>query len=290
MCYSIKRIYPTDLKEVANFIAQLNIEEQHNIGYCGQNEQELLRTLQEDFIDGEFTSIVAAFDNENIQALIGLDIDEDSCEVWGPFSINENVTIQEKLLCKLQQTYPLISTYLFFINELNTRQLAFMEEIKANKTGEHLLLEVSKDSFETVVAMTSRYYKESDYEQFKKIHSNAFSKTHYDADTILNRVQLDKENVLRIIEMDGTVQGYAYFEMDLTAKEAHLEYIAINPEYRGKGIGTLLLKEVLTEMFRFDEIAQITLNVNNQNDQANHVYFKAGFKKKATLWSFCLNK
>jgi len=239
---------------------------------------------------GVVRSIVAAFDNENIQALIGLDIDDDSSEVWGPFSINDNVTMQEKLLCTLQQTYPHISTYYFFINELNTRQLAFMERINANKTGEHLLLEVSKESFETVVAITSRYYKESDYEQFKRIHSNAFSKTYYDADTILNRAQLVEENVLRIIEKDGIVQGYAYFEMDLTAKEAHLEYIAINPEYRGKGIGTQLLKEVLTEMFRFEEITQITLNVNNQNDQANHVYFKAGFKKKATLWSFCFIK
>ncbi|MGZ9583056.1 hypothetical protein [Paenibacillus marinisediminis] len=44
-------------------------------------------------------------------------------------------------------------------------------------------------------------------------------------------------------------------------------------------------KEVLTEMFRFDEITQITLNVNNQNNQENHVYFNAGFKKKETLWS-----
>ncbi|MEQ6356043.1 GNAT family N-acetyltransferase [Lysinibacillus sp. M3] len=290
MRYIIKRIYPTELKEVAHFIAQLNIEEQHNIGYCGQNEQELLSTLQEDFIDGEFTSIVAAYDNEHIQALIGLDIDGDSTEVWGPFSINEDVTIQEKLLCTLQQIYPQISNFYFFINELNTRQLAFLEQINANKTGEHLLLGVSKDSFENVVAITSRYYKTSDYEQFKKIHSNAFSKTYYDADTILNRVQLNKENVLRIMEMDGVVQGYAYFEMDLTAKEAHLEYIAINPKYRGNGIGTKLLKEVLTEMFRFDEISHITLNVNNQNDQANHVYFKAGFKKKATLWSYCLKK
>lgn len=290
MCYTIKRIYPTELKEVAHFIAQLNIEEQHNIGYCGQNEQELLSTLQEDFIDGEFTSIVATFDNEHIQALIGLDIDGDSTEVWGPFSINEDVTIQEKLLCTLQQTYPQISNFYFFINELNTRQLAFLEQINANKTGEHLLLGVSKDSFENVVTITSRYYKISDYEQFKKIHSNAFSKTYYDADTILKRVQLNKENVLRIMEMDGVVQGYAYFEMDLTAKEAHLEYIAINPEYRGKGIGTKLLKEVLTEMFRFNEITQITLNVDNQNDQANHVYINAGFKKKATLWSYCLKK
>lgn len=111
MCYTIKRIYPGELKEVAHFIAQLNIEEQHNIGYCGQHEQELLRTLQEDFIDGEFTSIVAAYDNEHIQALIGLDIDGDSTEVWGPFSINEDVTIQEKLLCTLQQTYPQISNF-----------------------------------------------------------------------------------------------------------------------------------------------------------------------------------
>lgn len=45
MCYTIKRISQTELMEVAHFIAQLNTEEQHNIGYCGQNEQEHYRKI-----------------------------------------------------------------------------------------------------------------------------------------------------------------------------------------------------------------------------------------------------
>lgn len=113
MCYTIKRISPSDLKEVAHFIAQLNSEEQHNIGYCGQNEQELLNTLHEDFVDGDHTSILAAFNNGTIQALIGLDLDDDSSEVWGPFSIVENVTILKKLLHTIQFTIKAIAALAF---------------------------------------------------------------------------------------------------------------------------------------------------------------------------------
>jgi ribosomal protein S18 acetylase RimI-like enzyme len=74
----------------------------------------------------------------------------------------------------------------------------------------------------------------------------------------------------------------------LDENTAHLEYIAIAPEFRGLGLGTALLKEVLTDIFSYDEVQQITLTVNNTNDQANYVYFKAGFQKKDLLWSFIL--
>ena len=249
-----------------------------------------MATLKEDFVeDDDSTTIVAAFANGQIQALIGLDIDEDSAEVWGPFSLNENTVLQKEMLLTLQQHYPGITTYYFFINEMNTRQLAFMQKMNITKSGEHLLLKVSKDEFEPVQTRLSRSYEITDYQQFKQLHSTAFPKTYYDADTILKRVQHSTENRLIILEQMDTVQGYAYFEVDLIAAEAHLEYIAIHPDFRGKGIGTLLLKEVLTEMFSFDRISEITLTVNNKNDRANYVYFKAGFVKKACLWSFNLN-
>lgn len=280
----LKWIKPSQLTDVAAFIASMNREAVHNIGFCGENEAGLLKALNEDFIDGEQTSIVAVFEDGEIQSLIGLDLDETTAEVWGPFTKTEDTQVQVTLLQMLQQRYPSINSFYFFINEQNKQQLHFLEQVNAKKDGEHLLLEVERATFEAVDDYKSSVAEPADFDQFMALHNEAFPNAYYDAETIYTR--LSDEHILRVLKIDEIVVGYAYFEMDLATNHAHLEFIAIAPNSQGKGFGTLLLREVLTEMFRFDGINGITLAVNNKKEAANHVYYKAGFKKKATLWSF----
>ena len=82
--------------------------------------------------------------------------------------------------------------------------------------------------------------------------------------------------------------GYAYYEINVEMGEASLEYIAISSQAQNQGLGTMLLKEALTEMFSFPQITEIQLCVDNTNSQANHVYLKAGFEPKDILFSFKL--
>jgi ribosomal protein S18 acetylase RimI-like enzyme len=70
-------------------------------------------------------------------------------------------------------------------------------------------------------------------------------------------------------------------------EEPSLEYITISPKAQNQGLGTMLLKEILTEMFSY---SQIKLCVDNTNSQANHVYMKAGFEQKDILISYLLNQ
>jgi ribosomal protein S18 acetylase RimI-like enzyme len=290
MNYTIERMQPAQLKEVAKFIAEHNNDKEHHIGYCGQQEQEILSTLKEDFVDGESTSLLAAYEQGEIVALMGLDIDDNCAEVWGPFSIPFNPVLQEELFFELQQLYKEIRTFYFFINKLNSQQLSFMDRIHAQHTGEHFILEATRETFIPVKKTITSPYLSLDFEQFEKIHSAAFPNTYYNAQTIVRRLQHTNANFLKILKQGEIVQGYAYFELDLEVNEAHIEYIAIAPAYQGKGFGSTLLKEVLMEIFRFEKIPKITLCVDNENEVANALYFKAGFVKKDILGSFKFEK
>ncbi|MEK4629120.1 MAG: GNAT family N-acetyltransferase [Solibacillus sp.] len=290
MNYTIERMMPTQLREAAKFIAAHNNIKEHHIGYCGQQEQEIFNTLNEDFIDGEMTSLFVAYQDGKIVALIGLDIDEDCAEVWGPFSIPFNVLLQEELFFELLQSYEEIRTFYFFINELNSEQSSFMNHVQAQQTGRHLILEATRETLIPSKKMSCSPYLPIDFEQFEKIHLAAFPNTYYDAQTIVRRLQQSNEHFLKILKQGEIVQGYAYFELDLQENEAHIEYIAIDPAYQGTGLGKRLLIEVLTEIFSFENIPKIVLCVENENDVANALYFKVGFIKKDTLVSFKLEK
>ena len=276
------------LEDAAQFIATFNCNKQHHIGYCGTQKNDILKALHEDFVVESGTTLCASYLNQSIQALFGLDIDGEAAEVWGPFSTTDNLNVQHELWQFVKEQFPTISEFKFFINEQNEKQLHFMTELQAKKTGEHLDLQIHRRTFVPVPTILSQSYVEQDYTEFSLFHNQAFPQTYYDANQIVENVASSNKNKLKILKSNGNLQGYAYYELDLDENTAHLEYIAIAPEFRGLGLGTALLKEVLTDIFSYDEVQQITLTVNNTNDQANYVYFKAGFQKKDLLWSFIL--
>ncbi|MFJ8262584.1 GNAT family N-acetyltransferase [Rummeliibacillus sp. NPDC094406] len=92
---------------------------------------------------------------------------------------------------------------------------------------------------------------------------------------------------MRILKDDiGNIQGYVYFEVAPEHGEASIEFIAVSPHFQNQGLGTILLKEVLTRIFIYESIDKIQLSVSNTNDSANHVYHKAGFYTKNQLLSY----
>lgn len=65
--------YSKDLKAVSTFIANMNKHDQHHVGYCGINEEEILHTLLNDFSDIPLEeSFVVAFENDKIIGVLGL--------------------------------------------------------------------------------------------------------------------------------------------------------------------------------------------------------------------------
>ncbi|SOC39874.1 GNAT family N-acetyltransferase [Ureibacillus acetophenoni] len=281
----------TDFEELAQFLSTENKEITSHIGYCGEKVEEIYQTLKEDFIDenGEPDFLIARNDSGEIVAAIGIDADETSGEVWGPFNQTTSYELQHELFEKLLTSHPHIQTFQFFNNKENTMQCTYMDKISASKTGEHLILIVQSENFEGVQKFKSTSFQQSDFLAFQQLHKELFPNTYYDAAIIVGRIS--EHHVLKILKNEfDEVLGYAYYEVDPAMGEASLEYIGISSNAQNKGLGTLLLREVLTEMFSYSQISEIQLCVDNTNSQANHVYFKVGFETKYVLVSYEMNR
>lgn len=62
-----------------------------------------------------------------------------------------------------------------------------MKELKAIKTGEHLILEIKEKNFSGVSELRSTTFLQSDFQAFEKLHNETFPSTYYDAKTIIER-------------------------------------------------------------------------------------------------------
>lgn len=281
---------PSQLDKAAILIEELNNIKANHIGYCGTSLNDLLNTLQEDFVEDTNTSIYVQMNEDEIISLIAYDIDDDAAEVWGPFTKHQNE--QELLaLWEFAKSHHVnISQYEFFINELNTQQIKFMDVLGAEKFGEHCYLKVTKETFEPVSIQLSTSDTSSYVQQFNKLHKEAFPKAYYNAETILRKAEEDDANYLKLIISNGEVLGYAYYQLDLEEQTAHIDFIAIKPSEKGKGLGTTLLKEICTHIFSHQEIEDVSLTVDNTNKAAIHIYLKAGFTQINVLWAYNLSK
>lgn len=80
-----------------------------------------------------------------------------------------------------------------------------------------------------------------------------------------------------IAERNGQIIGYA--GMWIIVDEAHVTNVAITPEFRGQGVGILLMK-ALVEKAKEKGACRMTLEVRPTNAVAQQLYGKLGFVKK----------
>lgn len=73
---------------------------------------------------------------------------------------------------------------------------------------------------------------------------------------------------------EGIVIGYA--GVWLILDEGHITNIAVHPEYRGIGVGDMLV-DALTELCILEGIGSMTLEVRKSNMAAQNLYIKHGF-------------
>lgn len=275
----------TTNKQLAQFLALLNNEPAHHIGYCGENVEEIEQALREDFTEDAF---VIAYANEHITAAIGLDIDGTSAEVWGPFMQQaEQAPLLITMWQQLLEKQPSITKFQFFINEQNKLAIEFAEAIDAKQTGQHavLLWQQQEQQAET----SFNFYEPQFYEAFAAIHNAAFPNTYYNAETIIKRLSNENE-LLLLVNEEGQLQGYAYIEVDALYKNAAIEYIAIAPAFWRQGLGTKLLMMVLAHIGRVHQISEVRLTVDRENEAALRLYKAAGFTVKHELISYYLIK
>ncbi|MEO3944814.1 GNAT family N-acetyltransferase [Gorillibacterium sp. CAU 1737] len=279
---------------LALFLATLNRQSAHHIGYCGEDAQEILAVLEEDFMSGgslaeRFTVLLDA--EGCMRGALGFDVDEEnrSAEVWGPFlNTEEDWERQAGLLWEqgIAKLAGQVDHYYGFVNEENVRSLAFFTKIGAVRRGTHHVLRIFKEQ-EFTGTSNVQEWSVGDRESFSHLHEQMFPGTYLSAKDILER--LDEHHQLFVLKDENRLIGYVYGEGNPTFQEGSIEYLAVDPTYRQKGHGRALLERALRFLLHEIQLDELTLCVEASNDSAISLYLQAGFQPVHKLVLFELH-
>jgi ribosomal-protein-alanine N-acetyltransferase len=92
--------------------------------------------------------------------------------------------------------------------------------------------------------------------------------------------------VSRVAKLGGRIVGYLCANVILD--EGHILNLAVHPDYRGRGIASFLIKEMI-ETMRNNSCRSIFLEVRVSNEEALKMYEKFGFSLLATRKNYYIS-
>ena len=97
----------------------------------------------------------------------------------------------------------------------------------------------------------------------------------------------EKENdafMMTALDENGRVSGHFIFRMlDFEKNSAHMGFIIVSPEKRGKGFGKQMVCKALNYAHDILGMNKVTLGVFENNEAAYNCYLSSGFKVKEYL-------
>jgi ribosomal-protein-alanine N-acetyltransferase len=117
-----------------------------------------------------------------------------------------------------------------------------------------------------------------DIEEIRKIEDRAFGPHAYDYPSL--RYMLEIANSITVVcTVSDTIVGYATVYFRRNSKIAHLESIAVDPDYQGTGIGKKLMSEIEKASLEMG-CKKIVLETFEKKVSALKLYEKTGYSIK----------
>ena len=114
-----------------------------------------------------------------------------------------------------------------------------------------------------------------DAEEISKLETECFDYNVYPIDEIKNMIHAPRYTILKAC-VDEQCVGYIIYSV--VVDECDLDKIAVKNECRRKGIGKLLMDEMLRDL-RNHGVKKLYLEVDEENEQAIRLYEKLNFEK-----------
>ena len=99
-------------------------------------------------------------------------------------------------------------------------------------------------------------------------------------DAYYNEMRSQLDTIMRVARIDSPRVDYqlaGFIVARLIADELHVNNVAVRPEFRGRGLGSMLLETTLEQgRLRHAKVAQ--LEVRAKNTAAQHLYRRCGFE------------
>ncbi|WOO38824.1 ribosomal protein S18-alanine N-acetyltransferase [Anaerocolumna sp. AGMB13020] len=124
--------------------------------------------------------------------------------------------------------------------------------------------------------MLIRHMQEEDMDQVYAIECNSFSRP-WSRDSFLQSLR-NPSNLYLVVEEEGRILGYC--GLWGIVGEGEITNVAVDSEYRHRGVGEAMLRELLRQAGETG-IETFTLEVRISNISAIHLYHKLGFQDTA---------
>jgi ribosomal protein S18 acetylase RimI-like enzyme len=275
-------------EELINFVARLNSEDVHHIGFFGEGEADIRSSLAECAIppaEGFFL----AYDGDRLVGVFGIDINPEIGRAWlfGPLIEHGNwQSLADDLYSVCLNILPVsIHEQDLFCDSQNKNIKIFAERHDFPLRSETAVLALERENYTSSMFSKEPFqiikFDDKYFQQFEQLHSQLFPTTYYTAKQIVEK--LDTTRRLFIALENNSLRGYHFCKVEADARLGYIDFIGVDLDARGRKLGYRLLGAGLDWMFSFTEIDTINLTVNTDNSSALKLYEKFGFTTKRVM-------
>jgi ribosomal protein S18 acetylase RimI-like enzyme len=285
MTDEIRAAITSDLPAIAQIIStQIQNPETHCIQSSATNDANVIQSEMQDLIDQDELRFVVAELGGQVIGCLGCEFERAIGRGWmrGPF-LTEPAweRIPAAMLHELRAILPAeIRRLDSFLNQQNQRGHKFyLENGFEQMTLAHVYV-AEQEQQQSIQAATCTTLTEAQADSFAALHNFAFPETFIDGATITHKI--DEDHQVFVHAQGKEAFGYVYVSIDKHAGEGYIEFLAVQPAQRGRGIGLQLLNSALAWCFAEKGVSQVALTVDQKLTNARALYERAGFKLRYT--------
>lgn len=272
-----------DIAGVAAFLARLNGQALHQVGYCGFQEEDIAGD-----IEGFITNFFLAESQEGITACLGFDPDGERVWVWGPWADIGSWSHIPALWRMLEDSLPPNTKKEFFFSLENSYAREFVRSLGGRETSQEQVWLFARVALPDLPEASCQPITPQYFPVFRELHSQVFPGAYYSGEEIL--AQGHPPNLLLGTVREGRLAGYIFLTCQPQFGEGAVEFFAVAPEFRGLGLAKTLLAAGLREALTDARIKRVQLCVRGDNSRALGLYQSLGFKKQHDLLAMRLEK
>jgi ribosomal protein S18 acetylase RimI-like enzyme len=266
--------------ELVQFVARLNSDGAHHIGFFGEGEADIRATLAESIIPPS-EGFVMAYEGDQLVGVFGVDVNPEISRAWlfGPLVDHPDWhEVADQLYAKVIPRIPVgIRDYDLFADVQNTRMEAFAVRHGFPIHSENAVLTLAREKYTPAAPRTTQVipYQEKHFEAFESLHKTLFPNAYFTAQQMVEKI--DENHQLFLAVENGQLLGYHFGKTEPLSESGYVDFIGTDASARGRGIGADLLAAGIDWMLALPATQKVNLTVNADNIAARTLYEKFGF-------------
>jgi ribosomal protein S18 acetylase RimI-like enzyme len=275
--YSLRHPYPDECPAIVRFIFECQASPASRCLHLDWTEAGIDRDVQDlnQPFEEAFRLVCAG---ETVIGVLGCDLDIEAGRGWlhGPFALDQDWDeVVGLLFAELWNRLPTqITRVSNYLECAFARGLAFHERFGFVPKGLSHIYKAEYRSATPVAAV--RPFLPSDAEALCALHARAFPQSWLSGPQMI--AKLADDNAVLIAWHEGHRAGYIRLSRHVSLSEGSVDFVAVEPGWRGKGLGRQLLLAGLHWIFVQQHLRTALLNVSDSNTNARQLYESAGFE------------